>query len=715
MLKPLSILCCAIASLAFSGEWNPNDFFAQKLVASVPGVLKHYHPETGRFGSEPWICGDQNNMFPLAVAWWIESKDNSYYHSPDLLKVIVKAGDALIDDMDEKGMWLFRKKDNSTWGMVHMPWTYSRWIRSYALVQEAMTPEERERWDKALKLGFSHIQKYCKGNHVQNIPCHHAMGLYAAGRLFGNEEWMKTASEYMAKVVAAQDPEGFWTEHFGPVVSYNFVYIDALGDYYAMSKDPVVLPALEKAARYHASILFKDGTSAACLDERNGYSTSLALGNPGFTWTAIGRGFLEQQFNLSAVKNMNFAPDYLAAMLLHGGTGEALSPAELGDNGFYLSNNKKLAILTRGEWQLCVTGYACKPTTNRWIMERQNMMDIYLHGRGLVAGGGNTRMQPLLSTFTFGDTNLLVMDNTSTTPNFLPNIPLKWVPDSAEILRDGDGLALKMAYGANKVSVKAIPQEENTKLSLVFALDGAADASCEAHLPIMHKSGLLRLADGTRLQLGEKLEMTAEELKGGFFYNGVQYEMPPKSRLCWPVKIFNQYAKDGVAKKGTERLVLCIPLGKEANASATLTLLEDSSAVVKDALCFKAAELPAKGTANCAVKVINVYGEQLRFIGTAKTGETMTITMEIPETRNYELIVEYLMAYSYGISQLALDGKPIGKPYNGYSPEIEFDLPLSYGRVDLTKGTHTLTLTTIDRDPRATTNNQSIRAIYLKK
>ncbi|MBQ9367499.1 MAG: hypothetical protein IJT83_06945 [Victivallales bacterium] len=698
-----------------AGEWNPNEFFCKKLVEAVPKVLKQYHPETGYFGSEPWVCNDQNNMFPLAVAWWVESKENPYYHSPELLKVIVKAGDALIDDMDEKGMWLFRKKDNSTWGMVHMPWTYSRWVRSYSLVREAMTPEERERWDKALQLGFTHIQNYCKVKQVQNIPCHHAMGLYAAGKLFGREEWMKLAQEYMAKVVAAQDPEGFWTEHFGPVVNYNFVYIDALGDYYSMSKDATVLPALEKAARYHASILFKDGTSAACLDERNGYNTSLTVGNPGFSWTAIGRGFLEQQFNLSAVKRMTFVPDYLAAMVLHGGTGETLSPAELGENGFYLSNNKKLAKLTRGGWQLCVTGYVCKPITNRWIMERQNMMDIYLYGRGLIAGGGNTRMQPLLSTFTFGDPGLLVMDNTSDKPNFLPKIPLKWTPDSAEILRDGDGLALKMAYGANKVSVKASPKEENTKLSLTFALEGTADAPCEAHLPIMHKGSALRLADGTRLPLGEKLEKTAEELNGGFFYNGVQYEMPPKSRICWPVKIFNQYAKNGLAPKGTERLVLCMPIGQEANASATLTLVEDSSAVVKDALCFRAAELPAKGTANCAVKVINVYGDQLMFIGTAKTGETMTLTMDVPETGNYELILEYLMAYSYGISQLALDGKPIGKPYNGYSPEIEFDFPLSYGRVDLTKGTHTLTLTTIDRDPRATTNNQSIRAIYLKK
>jgi len=66
----------------------------------------------------------------------------------------MKGGDYLIEQQDEKGMWTFRKKDNSTWGRIYMPWTYSRWIRTFYLIKDAMPPDRRERWAKALQHGY---------------------------------------------------------------------------------------------------------------------------------------------------------------------------------------------------------------------------------------------------------------------------------------------------------------------------------------------------------------------------------------------------------------------------------------------------------------------------------------------------------------------------------------------------------------------------------
>ena len=70
-------------------------------------------------------------MYPLAAAYATPGPGNRYYKSPELLAVIIKAGQALIDECRRRGPWVFRKKDGSTWGMTRMPWTYSRWIRSY--------------------------------------------------------------------------------------------------------------------------------------------------------------------------------------------------------------------------------------------------------------------------------------------------------------------------------------------------------------------------------------------------------------------------------------------------------------------------------------------------------------------------------------------------------------------------------------------------------
>jgi hypothetical protein len=73
-------------------SWPPKKFLIRSLVNSVDQIIKTFNPENGRFGSEPWICQDQNVIFPLAAAWVIKDPDNPYYHDPKLLNIIAKGG-----------------------------------------------------------------------------------------------------------------------------------------------------------------------------------------------------------------------------------------------------------------------------------------------------------------------------------------------------------------------------------------------------------------------------------------------------------------------------------------------------------------------------------------------------------------------------------------------------------------------------------------------
>src|SRR5262249_6492601 len=148
----------------------------EALVKQVPSILKELDPKTGRFGTGIWIVTDQNCMYPLAVAWAtkIDGVDNPYYHSDELLTAIMSAGDALIADQHTDGQWLFRKKDGSTWGDIYMPWTYSRWIRSFALIKDAMPQDRRAKWEKGLTLGMQGIYEQQLTKPMQNIPAHNA-------------------------------------------------------------------------------------------------------------------------------------------------------------------------------------------------------------------------------------------------------------------------------------------------------------------------------------------------------------------------------------------------------------------------------------------------------------------------------------------------------------------------------------------------------------
>lgn len=418
-------------------EWPPRDYLVRSIVNGIPGILNAYDAETGRFGTEPWISTDQNRIFPLAAAWSIEHPDNPYYQSEEVLAAIGGGGIALVEAQDETGRWRFDKKDGSYWGQIHQPWTYSRWIRAYHLVGHALPDDVREIWEEGLLHGYEHIARPYPGAGIHNIPTHHAMGLYIAGVAFDNEDWRDRARGFMARAVDVQDPVGFWSENFGPVVAYNYVYSDSMGIYYHFAQDPVVLDALERAARFHSSILWPDGTSVACIDERNLYSRGIRIGNPGFSHTPEGRGYLLSQLRRHAGDRLRtIDADMAAALYLYGGEGEAIMPEEIGEDGVVILGDNDALIRRDEPWSWAMSAYTTEVPNNRWIQDRHNLVDLFHIDLGLVAGGGNTKLQPLWSTFTLGDTSLLAPTGEDH-PNFTPEIELAWVPDHATVSRDG--------------------------------------------------------------------------------------------------------------------------------------------------------------------------------------------------------------------------------------------------------------------------------------
>src|SRR5699024_10099433 len=120
-----------------------------------------------------------------------------------------------------------------------------------------------------------------------------AMGLFRASQVLGRTDWAEAAVDYLHRVADEQDPAGFWSEHHGPVVNYNFVYVDALGCYHAMSDDEYVLPALRRAALFHANLTYPDGTAVETVDERDAYHARPAAVSVGFLADPVGRGYLD--------------------------------------------------------------------------------------------------------------------------------------------------------------------------------------------------------------------------------------------------------------------------------------------------------------------------------------------------------------------------------------------------------------------------------------
>ncbi len=535
------------------------------LVKAVPGILQSQDPKTGRFGTGIWIVTDQNVMLPLAAAWATQAAGNPYFHSEDLLRAIMAAGDALIDDQDANGQWEFRKKDGSTWGKIYMPWTYSRWIRAYGLIRDAMPAERREKWIKGLRLGFAGIAKNVL-KAVHNIPSHSAMALYFAGRYLDEPAWMKQAAAFMGKVVAAQHADGYWSEHLGPVVNYGMVYVDAVGTYYVASGDESVLPALRKAAILHLNFTYPDGAPVETIDERNPYHKTVIVPNCGFTCTPEGRTYLARQLALRGAAPLD--ADHAALLLLYGQEGPGLPASQAdGDRDFVLGKGSA-AVRRRGPWFLVASAFCCPVPTSRWIQDRQNLISVYHDDVGLILGGGNTKLQPGWSTFTVGDTSLLRHKPGDENPKFVPPPELQHVPTAARLAGGGD-FGLDLEYGEQKCAVR-IRVIDPKRIEYELSAAGPCARPVAGHLTILPRmKRAVATGSGRRISLSEEpFDWPAGGCGGWLECAGVRIRVPDTAGVRWPVLPHNPYRKDGRAEPDEGRIVMDVPFPREGGVES---------------------------------------------------------------------------------------------------------------------------------------------------
>ena len=179
---------------AAADEFDPRAEFLPHVVRATPAILKSQDPLTGRFGPvEGWTVARQNVVFVLAAAWRAQSD-----HAPDagdeqVLQAIIAGGDALIAAQDTDGRFPFYGSDGEAYGRTYLPWTCSRWVRAYAVVKDAMPTDAEARWQRALSVTFAGIAAELRISPVQNIPAHHAMALYVAGRALDRPQWRRLA------------------------------------------------------------------------------------------------------------------------------------------------------------------------------------------------------------------------------------------------------------------------------------------------------------------------------------------------------------------------------------------------------------------------------------------------------------------------------------------------------------------------------------------
>jgi D-arabinan exo alpha-(1,3)/(1,5)-arabinofuranosidase (non-reducing end) len=86
-----------------------------------------------------------------------------------------------------------------------------------------------------------------------------------------------------------------------------------------------------------------------------------------------------------------------------------------------------------------------------------------------------------------------------------------------------------------------------------------------------------------------------------------------------------------------------------------------------------------------------------------KAGEWADLQVPVPADGKYEIIAYLTKARDYGVIQFSLDGKPLGKPIDGYEPEkVVSTGPISLGTLELKKGNAVLRVEAVGTNDKST-------------
>src|SRR5262249_30614351 len=155
------------------------------------------------------------------------------------------------------------------------------------------------------------------------------------------------------------------TEHVGPVMTYGFVYVEAVGTYYGMSHDPDVLPALQRAAQFHSTFVYPDGRQVETIDERNPYEATAIVPNVGFTFSTAARSGAKTRME-QRLKDGTVGADLLASYILYGEEG-SVEPIEKASQSKFVTKDGNACTIRIAPWFACLTSYRADVKDSRWI------------------------------------------------------------------------------------------------------------------------------------------------------------------------------------------------------------------------------------------------------------------------------------------------------------------------------------------------------------
>lgn len=541
------------------------------LTRHAPAVLKSQREDGAFFPYPEWKDPSRYHqycLYPLAYLY-VTPEAGKYHHDPALLNA-VRASMRYMSGLIKPDGRSAHFSRGGYWGeALDEWWTYFA-LETWPLVRPELSVEENALWSQTIRRSVDGCVAHVGGvlakpnwlnpADVQNHFVCHLLAVYRAGEVFARADWRRLAEGGFQRVIAAQQPAGYWHEGGGPSTLYNHVTTWAVSRYAWESNDPAAWQAVRKAEEFHRAFTYPNGVPVETIDGRVRYTGhTVSIIPSGFTRSPAGQAYVRHQ--ITSLLSQPFEDGYQGYAFFTDVArfaGDAKADSSPPPPVYTLPN--RLAGIIRTQGWVAVASAIVKPPTaeNRWWQDRQQHLSLWHPRTDLIVGGGNTKGQPLFSTFVVEDASGKVLSHLAKAAELRRAEPAK--------------LELALTLADEQVELTAEILNANTaRLTARWHGSGSARYVWQLPLWLAREAGLD--VGGKHLALtGESLALSGARLGTELKHRALRlrWEHAPEASFIWPVLPFNPYKKEGVADLASAQGVLRIPLTRTQPIQVTI-------------------------------------------------------------------------------------------------------------------------------------------------
>ena len=550
------------------------DLYYEILVKSVEQEMKLQAPD-GRFRSHLPATPEQDvrslNMYIMeyiyapALLYVADNPANTLRGDKKVLDMALRAGDWLASIVDETGLFVPTVNGVKTSPLDSHRTLYC-WAEAYGLLESHLGDKRRAAWREALiraggKVADDLRERKNRPRYIAPFlgtsPNH--FGLWATtvwrlGMILNKEDWVSLAQPVLYRFVREVAPGGYWAEHDGPTMTYDYLNSSVAGLYWNYSGDPAALKAMRLSTDFHTHWSTPDGVDIHTVDQRNRnhFEVEASWGLFTFCYFPEGRRFVRFKL-LSALGDSadplrSFGLEALGRIAqdayYHTEGGEARIPQEM--NAYYHRIDRPAVVKKSGPWVYSMSALVSVPSPlNQFFLDRIDPISLWHAKTKHIIGGGNSKGQPELATFMVkranGDRDCLPLDALITGNQ-----------DTDTMCVALEGFSLRLV----------ITTVDSATVTISASAEKTYDVPDSAflNLPLIVSPGeTIRTGSGESYSLGET-EIKLEGL-AALSYKNWRAELPAGARFYWPYFTYTPYGPVRVPKNIHNAVaVVSIPL-----------------------------------------------------------------------------------------------------------------------------------------------------------